>query len=309
MNESYDFEDEMELEEMEVERLESVETDFSHSLLNLNWSNYYNINEKEQVTEILEDMQFGIFSQRFADECIDIDSFLKLTPFHIAKILHDVPTANKIALGVTQVSAISKQICSLYSRETIEEYFGYVNGKYSGAFYTAHNNMLKKLHSENLIPSRKRKRESKIVDQILPETLFTSDELASNEFVKRSTANIDTKILIDHWRKSSKLRLEAFKNEKSSTVLSQYRALQRPDAIILIDIDFNTLHPLHSDFKSKWMEQENKLITILQTELKGKQKQKLNSLEVLTSQSKDSNYHSFFTSRSLHTNSSIDSTL
>ncbi|KAG5666059.1 hypothetical protein PVAND_017746 [Polypedilum vanderplanki] len=73
---------------------------------------------------------------------------------------------------------------------------------------------------------------------------------------------MDITTLRQHWKLSSKIRLEAFRNEKDKLFSRLYPALKRPDAFSLIFIDFESLYPNANKFKTEWDKNENKFSKI-----------------------------------------------
>jgi hypothetical protein len=152
----------------------------------------------------------------------------------LIKLINADCAAKASVMGIEQIRDVVTQIIEIFPLESADVYFKHVNGKASGALYTAHNNMLKKLRAEKLIePSRKRKREATDRQNAQVDN-FSQEEHSSNDFVQKSAANINTDILKDHWVKSSRVRLDTFRKQKDECITKQYRALQRPDAYILV---------------------------------------------------------------------------
>jgi hypothetical protein len=160
----------------------------------------------------------------------------------LIKLINAHCAYHKIALKVAQMKDIVDQITEEFPEENAESYFHQVNGKASGSLYNNHNNMLKRLRADNLIESRKRPRnqmEESSQQQPDDSPEFSQVEKSSNECVQSSSANMSVDILRDHWQKSSRIRVHTFQSEKNKSILSMYRALQRPDASMLVSSTIN----------------------------------------------------------------------
>ncbi|KAG5685150.1 hypothetical protein PVAND_014342 [Polypedilum vanderplanki] len=117
------------------------------------------------------------------------------------------------------------------------------------------------------------KRKHKGITFETTEESFDEQEISSNDFVKSIPANIDYNSLIDHWKKSSKIRLKTFKEASQKTDLAKlYRALERPDGYMLISIDFNTLHPVHLNFYTEWNKYQDQIYATLESNEHAKNK-------------------------------------
>ena len=63
---------------------------------------------------------------------------------------------------------------------------------------------------------------------------YNEDEIQSNDFVKSVSSNFDLDIFVNHWIRSSKIRIDYLRRNKNVSMASIYEAIKRPDGYILV---------------------------------------------------------------------------
>ncbi|KAG5677127.1 hypothetical protein PVAND_006909 [Polypedilum vanderplanki] len=131
-----------------------------------------------------------------------------------------------------EIRNLASMIISEFPNEDISSYINETTG--FGNLYYKFNNEKKALKN-NGSSTVLRKRKHKEITLETTEESFDEQEILSNDFLKSILANIDYNSLIDHWKKSSKIRLQIFKEASQKTDLAKiYRALERPDGYMLV---------------------------------------------------------------------------
>lgn len=138
---------------------------------------------------------------------------------------------NKYEMKKIQFCEISKQIEASFPNEKLSSYADSKTG--AGTLYFKYNYKLKNLRDvDEIKKSNKKRREQK---EVVEMTSFNETEETSDEFVKLIQMDIDVTTLQNHWRNSSRVRLESFKNLAEGKSFSEiYKVLNRPDGFILV---------------------------------------------------------------------------
>ncbi|KAL7026094.1 hypothetical protein ACKWTF_013787 [Chironomus riparius] len=171
--------------------------------------------------------------------------------------------AKQQLITAREFGLLAEDIQATYPKELASIYYSKLNYKNTGVLYDKYNNKLRTLRSNKLMPGSSRKRKAENNQTLEPNNqAFTQEEVNSNDFVKFTTANIEFAVLESHWRRSSQVRIDAFKQMSEYKFSSIYRALLRADGHELINIDFEYLYP-GRNFKDRWNESQQQTIEIL----------------------------------------------
>lgn len=114
-------------------------------------------------------------------------------------------------LTIKQLKAIAEDIEFTFPKELSSTFYSKNEVKHSGILYDKYNNKLKLLRNNQLMPGSSRERKvQEVIDSTSKKVEYSSEELSSNEFVKYTAANIEFSMVENHWRRSSRIRIDTF---------------------------------------------------------------------------------------------------
>lgn len=143
--------------------------------------------------------------------------------------------AKQQLITAKEFKLLADDIQASYPKELASIYYSKLNNKPTGILYDKYNNKLKALRGSQLMPGSSRKRKTEDRQELPPNTqVFSQEEINSNDFVKFTAANIDFSLLESHWRRSSHVRIDAFKQMSELKFSTMYRALTRADGHELV---------------------------------------------------------------------------
>lgn len=144
--------------------------------------------------------------------------------------------AKQQLISSKEMQLLADDIEYKFPKELSSIYFSKSDNKLSGILYDKYNNKLKALRRCQLMPGISRKRKAEETDDLRSNKnqAFTQDEVTSNDFVKYTTANIDFNLLQSHWRRSSRVRIDNYRQMNEQKFSTVYRALLRPDGHELV---------------------------------------------------------------------------
>ncbi|KAL7024906.1 hypothetical protein ACKWTF_013246 [Chironomus riparius] len=197
---------------------------------------------------------------------MDIDRKLdKKSESLVCQVITSYFISNKVELSLVDISFLADEIETSFPHEKSSSYFDKATKR--GPLYDKYHNLLRSVRNAYSSTSGCKKIKLKKDDKVTRKVQsYSEDEIQSNDFVKTSSNNIDWDIYMNHWIRSSKIRIDYLRRNRDISVTSIYQALKRPDGFILINYDFDHLYP-QRHFQHKWNLLQAELIEILKRDI------------------------------------------
>lgn len=151
----------------------------------------------------------------------------------LCRVIASYFIAKKIELSITDIGFLADDIQNAFPLENPTTYFNKISKK--GPLYDKYHNSLKLFRSgSSSAPSSKKAKLSNHNQDEKNDKHYNEEEVYSHDFVKSAFNNIDMTIILDHWKRSSKLRVDYLRKNKNISLTAIYPAIKRPDGYILV---------------------------------------------------------------------------
>lgn len=152
---------------------------------------------------------------------------------------------SQVTLVKKEIEALSQEIASTFPNEDASAYFNSTTKH--GPLYIDHNNRVQMMRKLNILPQsdiKKTKKRGHLEMETSSEENQKYEasevELLSDEMVKVGAGSMELQTFMQHWKSSSKLRLQKIKALKPgmqiTSILTEYQAYKRGDGSALVSL-------------------------------------------------------------------------